>query len=430
MNFGGFSWKRLVGISAFKSRISRKIGIPLTASGRRRKLGAFIFNAVGPLAGTLAVAAVGVVKQPQESNGATTPSEPPSPKGVFFCQVKGVTHKNDDGTSRSEAMKLCSIGDAVKLVPDPQNTHDRNAIRVLLLSGQQIGYISARQAARFAGKVHLLTATIHSRVNDEWDNETVKLRVLNPAEQELHEAPSSTAGGQSPSLNLISAIQAEAKEIAKKESWQSTLVYFENAEQQSYQVVLAENTEHIRQTLEAGLAQVGFIGAYDAPKGIQFEFTLNDNLPTNGPVAQRFLSNAREWIISHSKDVCAMNGIAPPIVHQFVPSERVANKQPKTSANNSPPSRQTVTPFWCGAVLGIAGLLVGLFTGEWRMTLVIVLFAGFTYGGVQGLVARLMIASIISCLIYQAWWAAGVVSAAAVAFLVWRAYRSADKGAR
>lgn len=40
MNKGGFSWKRLTGISGAKSRISRKIGIPLTRSGRQRKMGA------------------------------------------------------------------------------------------------------------------------------------------------------------------------------------------------------------------------------------------------------------------------------------------------------------------------------------------------------------------------------------------------------
>lgn len=34
-----FSWKRAVGISGAKSRISRKIGIPLTRSDRQRKFG-------------------------------------------------------------------------------------------------------------------------------------------------------------------------------------------------------------------------------------------------------------------------------------------------------------------------------------------------------------------------------------------------------
>jgi len=40
MNRGGFSWKRLIGVSAAKARISRRIGIPLTRSGRQRKFGA------------------------------------------------------------------------------------------------------------------------------------------------------------------------------------------------------------------------------------------------------------------------------------------------------------------------------------------------------------------------------------------------------
>lgn len=40
MNKGGFSWKRFIGVTRVKQNISRKIGIPLTRSGRQRKLGA------------------------------------------------------------------------------------------------------------------------------------------------------------------------------------------------------------------------------------------------------------------------------------------------------------------------------------------------------------------------------------------------------
>jgi len=47
VNLGGFSIWRLIGVSAFKSRISRRIGIPLTASGRQRKLGAIILRLFG-----------------------------------------------------------------------------------------------------------------------------------------------------------------------------------------------------------------------------------------------------------------------------------------------------------------------------------------------------------------------------------------------
>jgi hypothetical protein len=40
MSKGGFSWNRLLGISAAKARLSREIGVPLTRSGRQRKVGA------------------------------------------------------------------------------------------------------------------------------------------------------------------------------------------------------------------------------------------------------------------------------------------------------------------------------------------------------------------------------------------------------
>lgn len=34
-----FSWKRALGISSAKAKLSRQIGIPLTRSGRQRKMG-------------------------------------------------------------------------------------------------------------------------------------------------------------------------------------------------------------------------------------------------------------------------------------------------------------------------------------------------------------------------------------------------------
>jgi len=42
MNKGGFSWKKLSGISRVKSNVSRKIGIPLTKSGRNQKIGRIV----------------------------------------------------------------------------------------------------------------------------------------------------------------------------------------------------------------------------------------------------------------------------------------------------------------------------------------------------------------------------------------------------
>lgn len=42
MNKGGFSWKKLSGYSAAKSKVSRKIGVPLTKSGRNQKVGRIV----------------------------------------------------------------------------------------------------------------------------------------------------------------------------------------------------------------------------------------------------------------------------------------------------------------------------------------------------------------------------------------------------
>ena len=54
-NYGGFSWKRLTGISAAKSRISRATGIPWTRSGRQRKVGGLCCGCV--IAATMVVVA-------------------------------------------------------------------------------------------------------------------------------------------------------------------------------------------------------------------------------------------------------------------------------------------------------------------------------------------------------------------------------------
>lgn len=47
MNYGGFSIRRFLGISGALSKLSRRIGIPLTRSGRQRKLGALIYRILG-----------------------------------------------------------------------------------------------------------------------------------------------------------------------------------------------------------------------------------------------------------------------------------------------------------------------------------------------------------------------------------------------
>jgi hypothetical protein len=44
MNKGGFSWKRAVGITKAKRRVSGATGIPWTKSGRQRKVGSMFWK--------------------------------------------------------------------------------------------------------------------------------------------------------------------------------------------------------------------------------------------------------------------------------------------------------------------------------------------------------------------------------------------------
>ena len=53
MGLGGFSWKRATGISSAKSKISKSIGIPLTKSGRQRKVGKLVEDVISEPATTL-----------------------------------------------------------------------------------------------------------------------------------------------------------------------------------------------------------------------------------------------------------------------------------------------------------------------------------------------------------------------------------------
>lgn len=57
MNKGGFSWKRATGITAAKQKISRATGVPMTKSGRQRKVGKMVTGG-GCLFPTLLIIAI------------------------------------------------------------------------------------------------------------------------------------------------------------------------------------------------------------------------------------------------------------------------------------------------------------------------------------------------------------------------------------
>ena len=60
----------------------------------------------------------------------------------FFTKVVGVTHRNDDGTSRQAIIRRCSQLEQLDLVRQKDNPHDPNAMMVCQSSGEQLGYLS------------------------------------------------------------------------------------------------------------------------------------------------------------------------------------------------------------------------------------------------------------------------------------------------
>lgn len=60
---------------------------------------------------------------------------------TFFVGVRGESFDNPDGTSRQEIIRTLRAGDAVDLIPDPSNQHDRWAVGVFTKDGKQIGFL-------------------------------------------------------------------------------------------------------------------------------------------------------------------------------------------------------------------------------------------------------------------------------------------------
>ena len=69
----------------------------------------------------------------------------------FFTKVAGVTHDNEDGTSRQGILKECSPGEILTLACEPDNPHSKWAVKVCRDNGEQIGYLSDHIAGNAMG---------------------------------------------------------------------------------------------------------------------------------------------------------------------------------------------------------------------------------------------------------------------------------------
>jgi hypothetical protein len=68
-------------------------------------------------------------------------------RSSFFTKIAGVTHRNKDRKSRQRLITKCRIGEELVLEREPDNPVDPKAIKVLRLTGEQLGYVPAHVAA-------------------------------------------------------------------------------------------------------------------------------------------------------------------------------------------------------------------------------------------------------------------------------------------
>lgn len=73
----------------------------------------------------------------------------------FITKVVGVTFMNPDGTDRQKILSKCKIGEPLRLIREPDNPYDEDAIAVFRQSGEQIGYLPSRVVGEGDLAVHM-----------------------------------------------------------------------------------------------------------------------------------------------------------------------------------------------------------------------------------------------------------------------------------
>jgi hypothetical protein len=71
----------------------------------------------------------------------------------FSLPATGEVHSNGDGTCRQCELARCRPGDRLRLMREPRNPHDPNAIAIVTERDIRVGYLSARYALVWAGKL-------------------------------------------------------------------------------------------------------------------------------------------------------------------------------------------------------------------------------------------------------------------------------------
>lgn len=99
----------------------------------------------------------------------------------FHTKVAGVSHRNDDGTSRQEIIADCVPLERLLLDHNEQNPHDPNAVRVCRQNGEQIGFLNAglaEEAVRRSGQGYRYAAFVKNITGGGGDAPTLGVNLL------------------------------------------------------------------------------------------------------------------------------------------------------------------------------------------------------------------------------------------------------------
>lgn len=78
----------------------------------------------------------------------------------FHLRLAGVKHCNEDGVKRQSIIKRCTVGEELRLIPEPDNPFDSCAIRVCRLNGETIGYIGSGDNKHFPKQCRVSISSI------------------------------------------------------------------------------------------------------------------------------------------------------------------------------------------------------------------------------------------------------------------------------
>lgn len=73
------------------------------------------------------------------------------PPPAITLAIVGAAYPNRDGSNRQFSIAMCSPGDPLHLVPEPDNPIDEHAIAVFSEHGEQIGYVTSERAPYLNG---------------------------------------------------------------------------------------------------------------------------------------------------------------------------------------------------------------------------------------------------------------------------------------